>query len=133
MTNTDQVIAALHEKAKKRLGIQTLETRNRDSLDFHDVSVDAIREIIKTAFEAGQVNPAKKTSSKRFSLMHVYGSVDPNIIGKPHKTYESLLKAAKKFVASDDYTDGEDGIFYIVSQNGRQPRAGSFDSSELEN
>lgn len=132
MAKTNKAIAALHEKAKKRLGIPTLETRNRDSLDFHEVSVDAVREIIKIAFEAGQANPAKKTSSKRFSLMHVYGSVDPNIIGKPHKNYESLVKAAKKFVASDDYTDGEDGLFYIVSHGGRQPRAGSFDSSDLE-
>jgi hypothetical protein len=33
--------------------IETLETRNRDRLDFHDVAVWAIRAALEDAFEAG--------------------------------------------------------------------------------
>lgn len=43
--------------AKQHLGIQTLQTRNRDSLDFHDVSVGSLRAIMKAAYEAGQQDP----------------------------------------------------------------------------
>lgn len=73
-----------------------------------------------------------RKSTKRFSLVHVYGGVDPSVIGKPHDSYEKLLKAAQKFVASDNYKEGEDGVFYIVTQGHRYPQMGSFTSGELE-
>ena len=34
--------------------IETLETRNSDGLDFHDVAVWAIRSALEAAFAAGQ-------------------------------------------------------------------------------
>ena len=34
--------------------IETLETRNSDGLDFHDVAIWAIRSALKAAFAAGQ-------------------------------------------------------------------------------
>ena len=34
-------------------GIETLEVRNRDSLDFHDVSVGCLRRALEDAFVAG--------------------------------------------------------------------------------
>ena len=34
--------------------IETLETRNSDGLDFHDVAVWAIRDALEAAFAAGQ-------------------------------------------------------------------------------
>jgi len=34
-------------------GVETLETRNSDSLDFHDVAVWAIKEALEDAFIAG--------------------------------------------------------------------------------
>lgn len=37
--------------------IETLETRNSDSLDFHDVAVWSIRNALAAAFAAGQVRP----------------------------------------------------------------------------
>ena len=40
--------------ARETLGI-TLETRNRDSLDFHDLHVGKIRAALEAAFEAGRV------------------------------------------------------------------------------
>jgi hypothetical protein len=34
-------------------GIETLETRNSDRLDFHDISAAAIRGMLRDAFELG--------------------------------------------------------------------------------
>lgn len=39
--------------AQKHLGIETLETRNADSLDFHDTAVWCIRQALEAAFKAG--------------------------------------------------------------------------------
>jgi hypothetical protein len=39
--------------AKEHLRIETLETRKRDSLDFHDVAVWGIKDALEAAYEAG--------------------------------------------------------------------------------
>lgn len=39
--------------AKLKLRIPTLETRNSDRLDFHEVSVTSVREALEAAFNAG--------------------------------------------------------------------------------
>ena len=39
--------------AQKRLGIDTLETRNSDGLDFHEVAVWSLRDALDAAFKAG--------------------------------------------------------------------------------
>jgi hypothetical protein len=126
----------ISEKVRQRLGLETLATRNRDSLDFHDISVSAIKDVINMVFEAGRQfeakqNRRKRGPGKRFRLLHVYGSVDPSIVGKSYKDYDSLLKAARKFIKSDDYTEGEDGLFYVVT-TGNTARVSPFDSSDLE-
>lgn len=36
------------------LGLETLDARRRDSLDFHELSVWQIREALEAAFEAGR-------------------------------------------------------------------------------
>ncbi|MBS0195992.1 MAG: hypothetical protein JSR77_04465 [Planctomycetes bacterium] len=46
-------LAAATEAAREALLIETLETRGRDALDFHEVSVSMIRDAIAIAFEAG--------------------------------------------------------------------------------
>jgi hypothetical protein len=47
--------ALLLEIATKHFhSIETLETRNRDRLDFHDVAVWAIQAALEEAFEAGR-------------------------------------------------------------------------------
>ena len=46
----DQIFALI---AEKHLFIKTLETRNSDSLDFHDVSVWGVRSALEAAFKAG--------------------------------------------------------------------------------
>ena len=52
--------ALLLEIATKHFhGIDTLETRNSDRLDFHDVAVWAIRAALDDAYEAGRIAGAK--------------------------------------------------------------------------
>ena len=48
------------EIAQRQFRIETLETRNWDRLDFHDVAVWAIRAALEEAFDAGRrAGPAK--------------------------------------------------------------------------
>ena len=46
--------ALLLEIAAKHFFLETLETRNSDGLDFHDVAVWSIRAALEAAFAAGQ-------------------------------------------------------------------------------
>ena len=46
--------ALIFDIAQRRFFIETLGTRNRDRLDFHDVAVWAIRDALEEAFEAGR-------------------------------------------------------------------------------
>lgn len=46
--------ALLLEIAARHFHLETLETRNRDSLDFHEVAVWSIRAALEAAFAAGQ-------------------------------------------------------------------------------
>ena len=46
--------AELLEIAQRQFRIETLETQNRDRLDFHDVAVWAVRAALEEAFEAGR-------------------------------------------------------------------------------
>ena len=39
--------------AQKHLGIETLETRRSDSLDFHDTAVWCLKDALEAAFKAG--------------------------------------------------------------------------------
>ena len=55
-TKTDpnaQRDALILEIAQRQFRLETLETRNWDRLDFHDVAVWAIRAALEEAFEAG--------------------------------------------------------------------------------
>ncbi len=56
--NIDQLLT---EIAKKHLNLETLETRNSDSLDFHDVAVWSLKKALQEAYEAG-----KKLAEKCF-------------------------------------------------------------------
>ncbi len=39
--------------AKEKLGLDTLETRKMDELDFHDMSVWQLKDALEAAYEAG--------------------------------------------------------------------------------
>ena len=50
MSQIDAILALI---AQKHLGLDTLETRHADSLDFHDTAVWCIRDALEAAFKAG--------------------------------------------------------------------------------
>ena len=51
--------ALLTQIAQEHLFIDTLETRNSDSMDFHDVSVWGVKEALLAAYQAGLVASQK--------------------------------------------------------------------------
>jgi hypothetical protein len=40
--------------AREALGLETLETRSSDSLDFHDLAVWCVKDALERAYEAGR-------------------------------------------------------------------------------
>ena len=55
----------LTQIAQSKLGIETLETRKSDSLDFHDVAVWCLRDALEAAFNAGVEQGRKATNSDK--------------------------------------------------------------------
>lgn len=51
--------------AQEMLDIDTLETRNSDSLDFHEVSVWGIKSALEAAYKAGRESNGKKQNRAR--------------------------------------------------------------------
>ena len=52
--NTQKIDLLLTQIALDHLFIETLSTRNSDSLDFHEVSVWGVKSALMAAYEAGQ-------------------------------------------------------------------------------
>lgn len=50
MTRIDTVLTQI---ARQHLGIETLETRNSDRLDFHEVAVWNLKAALEAAYRAG--------------------------------------------------------------------------------
>jgi len=61
MTEADQIVTDI---AQRKLKIDTLETRNSDHLDFHDVSVWNLRSALLCAYEAGRTSENRKRLAK---------------------------------------------------------------------
>lgn len=55
MTELDKTLA---EIARKHMGIETLRTRNVDSMDFHDVAAWVLRDALAEAYVAGHAKAA---------------------------------------------------------------------------
>lgn len=53
----DELVASI---AKEKLRIDTLETRNSDSLDFHEVAVWSVRDALLAAYQAGMTSTREK-------------------------------------------------------------------------
>lgn len=53
---------AFEKIAQDVLGLDTLETRNADSLDFHDLAVWQIREALERAYQAGKNEKAREAA-----------------------------------------------------------------------
>jgi hypothetical protein len=58
MAAADELLKAI---ACEHLGVETLETRNSDTLDFHDVSVWGVKNALQAAYQAG-VNDCQGTT-----------------------------------------------------------------------
>lgn len=63
-TDIDAAQVAAAEAARRLLHIETLDTRNADALDFHELAVWSIREALAAAFEAGAASAAKHTTTQ---------------------------------------------------------------------
>lgn len=50
----------LDQIARQILGLETLETRSSDRLDFHDLNVASIKAALLAAYQAGQKNGGNK-------------------------------------------------------------------------
>jgi hypothetical protein len=64
-TPTQPDTNALATIAKEHLRIDSLETRESDSLDFHDIAVWNIRAALEAAFMAGSAHERAKRASRR--------------------------------------------------------------------
>ena len=51
MSKLEQLLTQI---AQNKLGIETLETRNSDRMDFHEVSVWGVKSALMAAYEAGR-------------------------------------------------------------------------------
>ena len=56
MSKLEQLLTQI---AQNKLGIETLETRKSDSLDFHDVAVWCLRDALEAAFIAKRRSQAE--------------------------------------------------------------------------
>ncbi|RUL89449.1 DUF6900 domain-containing protein [Tautonia sociabilis] len=57
MKPLDRILADI---ARKHLGVETLEPRHSDGLDFHDLAVWRIRDALLAAYEAGAASPSPR-------------------------------------------------------------------------
>ena len=62
MSKFEQLLTQI---AQNKLGIETLETRKSDSLDFHDVAVWCLRDALEAAFNAGVEQGCKAAKSDK--------------------------------------------------------------------
>lgn len=67
--NEQELKAFFTQIANECLDIETLETRNRDRLDFHDVSVWGVRQALQKAYEAGQKSREQAPMDHGIKLM----------------------------------------------------------------
>ena len=64
----NQIETILTLIAQKHLGIETLQTRNADSLDFHDTAVWCIKDALEAAFKAGMELGTSKPQAKKSEI-----------------------------------------------------------------
>jgi hypothetical protein len=62
----DAIIATI---AKEYLGLETLESRHQDRLDFQEHSCMAIRDALRAAFEAGRQSTRRRAEKKRSAIV----------------------------------------------------------------
>lgn len=68
LMSRDQIIRAI---AAKHLHVETLEPRNSDSLDFHEVGVVSLRRALEAAYDAGRAESGSSSEPAQ--------SVEPSV------------------------------------------------------
>jgi hypothetical protein len=105
--------------------VETLETRNRDSSDFHDVAVWGIKSALKAAYEAGK---AAYEAGKAASSETGKAKTKPVKTTRPRKgPLDNLIKVGDKFVARTGIEmiipgplrEGDMGVVVYVGQDSR--------------
>lgn len=118
----DALFAAI---AKEHLHLETLETRNSDSLDFHDVAVWGVKAALEAAYEAGKA--AAKT--KHQILIDLLQSETGATLQQMAKatgwqkssvscTLSTVLKGKRKLDITCTRTAGKDPVYRINSTKG---------------
>ena len=73
MNQFDQLLTAI---ASEHLGIATLETRNADRLDFHDVSVWGVKNALRHAYQAGRDAVSDQAASRMMAALRAFIEAD---------------------------------------------------------
>lgn len=66
---------------------------------------------------------------KKFYIIPVFGCTDPEPMIGPFKSYDAMLKRARKV---HDKQREEDALFWMVTYPNRRPGLGSFALGELD-
>lgn len=134
MTN----FTTIHDIARKRLDITTLEGRGSDSLDFHAVSVDGVKQALRDAVALGRATALRHAYSKR-GFDTVADAIDMELI--PAETIEEIMlglrsmpdelrTAAKVQRELANGLDGEDADRVLVLADDLDEAADELDAAK---
>lgn len=102
---------AINEIARTALGIETLETRKSDSLDFHDMAVWCIKDALERAYEAGRQAAASDTAKHGDTIdLHrhpMYSNSDLRYLRKKGYSDEEILAFWDR-----DHADGKTPVHH---------------------
>ena len=98
MKQLDQVFADI---ARVHLFIDTLETRNSDSLDFHNVAVWCVQDALSAAYEAGARSIAVGTLTESH-WTYRESEYDPNVWEIMADWCESPIAEVSRWLDEDD-------------------------------
>ena len=97
--NKDKIILNI---AKENFNIKTLEVRNRDSLDFHDVSVVSIKNALEQSYQAGikSTEPDNSYHGDKFITPKIYAIEQAEKNGYIFATHpdSEIVKQVKKIM-----------------------------------
>ncbi|MDE2020228.1 MAG: hypothetical protein KGJ13_07835 [Patescibacteria group bacterium] len=94
MTDTDHIFEMI---AKEHLNIETLKTRNSDSLDFHDCSVWGVKKALQAAYDLGRL-----TSLPQHRIVRA-GKVGTCYQGSIDASYQDLVEVWGEPAPGDKY------------------------------
>lgn len=101
MPNTDKLFTAI---ARQHLNVETLETRKRDCLDFHDCSVWGIKSALQAAYDAGRDGrTAPNFTRMKKPKGYKEKQSDDMFLGLVHASYREMVAAFGKPQKGDGY------------------------------